>query len=117
MYPARFLLTWVENFAPLWLGGHIVGFSSFFVRTYVQTRRLSLRPAGAPEASFSARSCLGLPGASASLGESAAWAALAGHTGLVSDVGVDALHRVGHTQERPQPTRQERRRDPHRPEE
>lgn len=33
MYPARFLLTWVENFAPLWLGGHIVGFGSFFVWT------------------------------------------------------------------------------------
>ena len=56
MYPARFLLAWVENFAPLWLGGHIVGFGSFFVRTYVQTRWLSLGPAGAPKASFSARS-------------------------------------------------------------
>lgn len=33
MYPARFLLEWVERFAPLWLGGHIVGFGSFFVWT------------------------------------------------------------------------------------
>ena len=33
MYPARFLLARVENFAPLWLGGHIVGFGSFFVWT------------------------------------------------------------------------------------
>jgi hypothetical protein len=32
-YPARFLLEWVEGFAPLWLGGHIVGFSSFFAWT------------------------------------------------------------------------------------
>ena len=35
MYPARFVLTWVETFAPLWLGGHIVGFSSFFVWTLI----------------------------------------------------------------------------------
>merc|ERR1719331_3812854 len=33
MYPARYVLAWVENFAPLWLGGHIVGFGSFFVWT------------------------------------------------------------------------------------
>ena len=38
---------------------------------------LSLRPAGAPEAAFSARACRRLPQASASLGQSAAWAALA----------------------------------------
>ena len=30
LYPAGRLLQWVETFAPLWLGGHIVGFSSFF---------------------------------------------------------------------------------------
>eukprot|EP00964_Phaeocystis_antarctica_P095351 scaffold61831_cov67-Phaeocystis_antarctica.AAC.1 len=38
---------------------------------------LSLRPASSPRASFS----LGLPGASASLGQSTARAALAGHRG------------------------------------
>ena len=27
------LLSWVARFAPLWLGGHIVGFGSFFVWT------------------------------------------------------------------------------------
>ena len=41
---------------------------------------LSRRPAGGPETSFSARPCSRLPRASASLGQSAAWAALAGHT-------------------------------------
>ena len=30
LYPAGRLLRWVETFAPLWLGGHIVGFVSFF---------------------------------------------------------------------------------------
>ena len=30
MYPCGRLLQWVERFAPLWLGGHIVGFLSFF---------------------------------------------------------------------------------------
>ena len=48
-----------------------------------KTRRLRPRPAGSPEAPSSARSCLRLPRASASLGQSAAWAALAGHIGLV----------------------------------
>ena len=33
LYPASRLLTWVEKFAPLWLGGHIVGFGSFFAWT------------------------------------------------------------------------------------
>ena len=33
LYPAGRLLTLVERFAPLWLGGHIVGFSSFFAWT------------------------------------------------------------------------------------
>lgn len=33
LYPARFVLEWVERFAPLWLGGHIVGFASFFAWT------------------------------------------------------------------------------------
>eukprot|EP00964_Phaeocystis_antarctica_P160581 scaffold132300_cov60-Phaeocystis_antarctica.AAC.1 len=63
------------------------------VLTYVQDKlaqpsakprpslRPSLRPAGPPEASFSAISCLRLPQASASLGQSAAWAALAGYIG------------------------------------
>jgi hypothetical protein len=31
LYPASRLLTWVERFAPLWLGGHVVGFGSFFL--------------------------------------------------------------------------------------
>ena len=46
---------------------------------------LSLRPAGAPEASLSARSCSRLLRAPASLGQSAVWAALllAGHIGRV----------------------------------
>ena len=35
LYPAARLLSWVERFAPLWLGGHIVGFGSFFVYTLV----------------------------------------------------------------------------------
>ena len=48
-----------------------------------KTRGLRPRPAGSPEAPFSARSCLRLPRASASLGQSAACAALAGHIGLV----------------------------------
>ena len=42
-----------------------------------------LASCGAPEASPNARSCLRLAGASASLGQSAAWAALAGHIGRV----------------------------------
>lgn len=33
LYPAQRMLTMVEKFAPLWLGGHIVGFASFFVWT------------------------------------------------------------------------------------
>jgi len=33
LYPAGRLLQWVERFAPLWLGGHIVGFVSFFAWT------------------------------------------------------------------------------------
>ena len=52
-----------------------------------KTRRLRPRPAGSPEAPPSARACLRLPRASASLGQSAAWAALAGHIGLVFHIG------------------------------
>ncbi|EOD11601.1 hypothetical protein EMIHUDRAFT_442541 [Emiliania huxleyi CCMP1516] len=33
LYPSGRLLQWVETFAPLWLGGHIVGFASFFTWT------------------------------------------------------------------------------------
>lgn len=33
LYPASRFFTWVEAFAPLWLGGHIVGFGSFFAWT------------------------------------------------------------------------------------
>ena len=47
-----------------------------------RTRRLRLRPAGAPEASFSATPSSRLPRAPASLGQSAAGCTLAGHTGL-----------------------------------
>ena len=52
-----------------------------------ETSWLRPRPAGSPEAPFSARSCSRLPQASASVGQSASWAALAGHTGLVFDLG------------------------------
>eukprot|EP00964_Phaeocystis_antarctica_P040216 scaffold22994_cov63-Phaeocystis_antarctica.AAC.5 len=52
-----------------------------------ETRWLRPRSAGSPEASFSARSCSRLPQASASVGQSASWAALAGQTGLVFDLG------------------------------
>ena len=48
-----------------------------------KARLLSRRPAGAPEASLIVRSRLRLPRASASLGQSASWAALDGHIGLV----------------------------------
>eukprot|EP00964_Phaeocystis_antarctica_P045755 scaffold26353_cov68-Phaeocystis_antarctica.AAC.4 len=47
-----------------------------------ETGWLRPQPAGGPETCFSARPCSGLPRASVSLGQSAAWAALAGHTGL-----------------------------------
>eukprot|EP00964_Phaeocystis_antarctica_P001615 scaffold853_cov57-Phaeocystis_antarctica.AAC.4 len=50
-----------------------------------ETTWLRLRPAGAPEAAFSARARLRPSQASARLGQSASRAALAGHTGLVSD--------------------------------
>lgn len=33
LYPASRFFAMVEAFAPLWLGGHIVGFGSFFVWT------------------------------------------------------------------------------------
>ena len=53
--------------------------------------KLALRPASSPVAAFSGRSCLRLPTAlklrpaSASLGQPAAWAALPGRIGRVSD--------------------------------
>ena len=47
------------------------------VRVKSKTRWHDLGPAGAPEAAFSVRSCLRLPRASASLGQSATCAALA----------------------------------------
>ena len=46
-----------------------------------ETRWLSLRSAGALEAAFSARPCPRPPQSPASLGRSAVWMALAGHTG------------------------------------
>eukprot|EP00964_Phaeocystis_antarctica_P063972 scaffold38427_cov36-Phaeocystis_antarctica.AAC.3 len=52
-----------------------------------KTSWLILRPAGSPDASFSTRSHLGLPQALASLGQSAARAALAGYVGRVFDIG------------------------------
>eukprot|EP00964_Phaeocystis_antarctica_P037226 scaffold21268_cov60-Phaeocystis_antarctica.AAC.1 len=64
-----------------------------------KTRRLRPRPAGSPEAPSSARSCLRLPRASASLGQSAAWAALAGHIGLVFHIGAT----IGPRGPRPRP--------------
>ena len=51
---------------------------------------LSLRPAGSPEASPSARARLRLPQAPASLGQSAARAALGRQIGLVFDTGAGA---------------------------
>ena len=30
LYPAYYLLPWVDRWAPLWLGGHVLGFGSFF---------------------------------------------------------------------------------------
>jgi hypothetical protein len=54
-----------------------------------KTRWLSWLSGGSPEASFSARSCLGLPGASVSLGQFSGWATLAGHSGLGFDIELD----------------------------
>eukprot|EP00964_Phaeocystis_antarctica_P147023 scaffold113496_cov66-Phaeocystis_antarctica.AAC.2 len=61
-------------------------------RDLYQNQAGSLRPAGAPKISSSARSRLRLPQAPASLGQSAAWAVLAGHTGLVFDIEADLEH-------------------------
>ena len=62
---------------PAWARPHLSG----------NARRISLWPAGSPEASLSTRSRSRLPQASVSLGQSAAWAVLAGHIGtLVSHV-------------------------------
>ena len=52
----------------------------------VKNKLLSLRPAGSPEASLSAGACRRQPGASASLGQSAAWSALAGLRALFHTV-------------------------------
>ena len=52
----------------------------------MRTSWLRPRPAGSPEPPYYARSCSRLPRASASLGQSAAWAALAGLSGLVLDI-------------------------------
>eukprot|EP00964_Phaeocystis_antarctica_P116782 scaffold80691_cov51-Phaeocystis_antarctica.AAC.2 len=54
-----------------------------------KTSWLSLRPAGSLEAALSARPCRRLPRALASLGQSAAWAALVGHSGRGFDIGED----------------------------
>eukprot|EP00964_Phaeocystis_antarctica_P155128 scaffold124113_cov63-Phaeocystis_antarctica.AAC.8 len=51
------------------------------LRPRSKTKWLSLRPAGAPEASLGARACLRLPQAPASLGQAAPWAALTRHIG------------------------------------
>ena len=55
-----------------------------------RARRLSLRPAGSPEASFSARSCLRLPQASASVIQSAACFS---HTGAPSSTCATSVGR------------------------
>ena len=53
-----------------------------------KTRWHSLRPAGSPKDPVSARACLWQLLGSASLGQSAAWAALTGHImGLAFDTG------------------------------
>ena len=85
-----------------------------------KTRWCRLRPAGSPEAALSARACRRLPRASASLGQSAAWAALAGQIGpgfymgenptepqpqpLQRRVGERRAHRVGRSERRPEDT-------------
>ena len=53
-----------------------------------KTRWLSLRPAGSPEASLSARARLRLPRAPASLGQSAGWSAQAGFAPIGLDFGM-----------------------------
>ena len=53
---------------------------------------LRLRPPGSPEASFSARACLRLPQSSASLGQSTAWAALAGHVQALFSTQVQSAY-------------------------
>ena len=59
-----------------------------------ETRWHRPRPARSPRASLSARVCLRLPKALASLGQSASRAALAGHTGLEFDAGHRTLIRT-----------------------
>ena len=60
-----------------------------------KTRWLRPRPAGSPEASLCARARLRLPQAPASLGQSAAWAALAGPTGLVFHIARHSAAMMG----------------------
>eukprot|EP00964_Phaeocystis_antarctica_P093101 scaffold60007_cov32-Phaeocystis_antarctica.AAC.1 len=67
-----------------------VGRDTRLCRNQAGSGLLSLRLAGPSETLFSARPCPRLPRAPASLGQSAGWAALASHTGLVFDR--DARH-------------------------
>ena len=76
-----------------WLSG---GLSQRQITGWLNPRPSGLscgKQGGSTEASLSARSRFVLPGTSASLGQSAARAALAGHTGLVFHIGA---HRRSH---------------------
>jgi hypothetical protein len=35
MWPASYIMPAVDRWAPLWLGGHVVGFSSFFIYSWL----------------------------------------------------------------------------------
>ena len=72
--------------APLSTGGRTVAAAPPRLAWVANKPAQPCGPAGAPEAACSAGPCLRLPQAPASLGQSAARAALAGHTGLGFDV-------------------------------
>ena len=77
-----------------WLSG---GLSQRQITGWLNPRPSGLscgKQGGSTEASLSARSRFVLPGTSASLGQSAARAALAGHTGLVFHMGAHRRSRV-----------------------
>ena len=71
-----------ENVGAIFRAAEAAGLAHVY-RSTSRTNWLSLRPAGAPEASLSARSCPRLPQAPASLGQSAARIAVAGYIGRV----------------------------------
>ena len=81
-----------ENVGAIFRAAEAAGLAHVYC-SMSRTSWLSLQPAGAPEASLSARSCPRLPQAPASLGQSAARMAVAGHIGRVSDTGTAAASR------------------------